>query len=76
MNQIHGTYRASDNSTYEYDATWNEPPVGPLWNATVLREGKAVAHPSGIIAVSGDRDPESLVRNAIHEAIERLTRAP
>ena len=77
MYQLQGTYRASTNLTYEYDATWREHSAGLLWSATILQEHKALAHREGLVP-SGTVErvePESLVRTVIHEAIEILSRA-
>lgn len=78
MNQFHGTYHASDNLDYEYDATWTEHAAGLLWSATIVRDRRVLAHPNGLMpGITPDRgEPQSLVRNAIHEAIERLSAAP
>lgn len=76
MNEVHGTYHASDNITYEYDVTWNEHAAGLLWSATIRRDRELFAQPEGLIpTVTGYREaPQSLVRDAIHGTIERLLR--
>lgn len=74
MNQLHGTYHASDGLDYEYDATWTEPAAGLLWSATIVRDCKTLAQPDGLMpGVTRDSgELQLLVRNAIHDAIERL----
>lgn len=76
MNQLQGTYHASNSLIYEYDATWTEHLAGLLWSATILQERKVLTHVEGLIpSATGDRgELESPVRNAIHDAIERLPR--